>query len=196
MFILTGDGIKNEIEDKNKILDRFILDLADGNKDSLGVIYEKTKTSVYAYALSILKNRDDAEDVMHDTYLCVYSSAAAYSSSGKPMAWILTIVKNLCLSKLRANSIRSHDQIDDYSEFISSNDSLTADEKLILAEALGKLADDEREIVLLHVLSGFKHREISDYMNLPLATVLSKYSRAVKKLKKALCEGGKNYEKQ
>ena len=73
---------------------------------------------------------------------------------------------------------------------------LEADEKLILAESLGKLADDEREIVMLHALSGFKHREIAEYMNLPLATVLSKYRRAVKKLKKALCEGGKSNEKQ
>lgn len=194
MLILTGENIKNDSDDK--ILDRLISDLSDGNKDSLGVIYEKTKTSVYGYALSIVKNRADAEDVMHDAYLSVYSSAASYSSSGKPMAWILTIVKNLCLSKLRANSIRSHEQIDDYSEFIASNDSLAADEKLILAESLGKLSDNEREIVMLHALSGFKHREIAEYMNLPLATVLSKYSRAVKKLKKALCEGGTSCEKQ
>lgn len=50
MFILTGESIKNDSGDKNKILDRLISDLADGNKDSLGVIYEKTKTSVFSGA--------------------------------------------------------------------------------------------------------------------------------------------------
>ena len=47
-----------------------------------------------------------------------------------------------------------------------------------------KLTDEEREIVMLHAVAGFKHREIAHMMDMALATVLSKYHRAMKKLQK------------
>ena len=55
--------------------------------------------------------------------------------------------------------------------------------------ALTALADDERQIVLLHAVTGWKHREIAGLLELPLSTVLSKYRRALLKLKTKL-EGG------
>ena len=57
---------------------------------------------------------------------------------------------------------------------------------MILRETLGTLEGEERQIILLHALSGLKHREIASLMTLPLSTVLSKYSRGLKKLKKRL----------
>ena len=53
------------------------------------------------------------------------------------------------------------------------------------AALLAALADQERQIVILHVLTGLKHREIAALLELPLATVLSQYSRALKKLRLA-----------
>ena len=60
---------------------------------------------------------------------------------------------------------------------------------LVLDAALTALADDERQIVLLHAVTGWKHREIAGLLELPLSTVLSKYRRALLKLKTKL-EGG------
>lgn len=59
----------------------------------------------------------------------------------------------------------------------------------MLQEALGALGDAERQIVLLHSSSGLKHREIAALLEMPLPTVLSKYHRALKKMKLQL-EGG------
>ena len=50
--------------------------------------------------------------------------------------------------------------------------------------------DEEREIILLHAISGFKHREIAKSLGFSLGTVLSKYNRGLKKLKKHLSEQG------
>ena len=82
-------------------LDRCLLGIADEDSQALADLYDCTSASVYAFALSILKNTQDAEDVLHDCYLHIYSAASGYRSSGKPMAWILTITRNLCLLKLR-----------------------------------------------------------------------------------------------
>ena len=65
-----------------------------------------------------------------------------------------------------------------------------AADKLVLQAALQILNEEERQIVLLRTAAGLKHREIAADLELPLATVLSKYNRAMKKLQKYLREEG------
>ena len=50
------------------------------------------------------------------------------------------------------------------------------------------LSDEERQIVILHAVAGFKHRETAKFLALPLSTILSKYNRAIKKLKNHIGE--------
>ena len=63
---------------------------------------------------------------------------------------------------------------------------MSSDDKLFVAQYLAKLSEEERTIVVLHAMTGLKHREIAKHLNLPLATVLSKYHRAIKKLKQII----------
>jgi len=62
-------------------------------------------------------------------------------------------------------------------------------ESLLLRQILTLLTEEEQQIVTLHAVAGFKHREIAAFLDLPLPTVLSKYTRALKKLKKELAKG-------
>ena len=64
-------------------------------------MYSAYRGLMFHVANRVLQNTQDAEDVLHDCYLQIYSAAAKYQASGKPMAWILTITRNLCLLKLR-----------------------------------------------------------------------------------------------
>ena len=63
-----------------------------------------------------------------------------------------------------------------------------SDEAMVLRQAIRVLSTEEREIVLLHAVSGLKHREIAAMLERPLSTVLSKYHRALGKLRAALAE--------
>ena len=63
-------------------------------------------------------------------------------------------------------------------------------DRLVLEAALKALGDEERQIVLLHAVSGLKHREIAADLGLPLSTVLSRYNRSLKKLQRFLTEEG------
>jgi len=60
---------------------------------------------------------------------------------------------------------------------------VTPEDRYLLQMALGTLSDEECQIVMLHALTGLKHREIAALLEMPLATVLSKYHRALKKLR-------------
>ncbi len=179
---------KNEKE-HDAYLDKCIEETAVGNMDGFRKLYTETKSSVYGFALSMLKNPDDAEDVLQDCFVKIHSAAGDYKSQGKPLAWILTITKNLCLQVLRDKTKQADMPEEDWEKFIGVNDNISVEDNIVLTEMLNTLAEDERQIVVLHVVSGLKHREISDFMKIPLSTVLSKYNRSLKKLNEKLTKG-------
>ena len=164
--------------------ENLIVRMAAGDGAAFKELYEQTSSAIYGFALSILKNKHDAEDVMHDTFIKIYTAAVTYKPMGKPLAWILTIVRNLCYSKIRAGAVC--EDISEYEGLVHSDESGHVLDKLILQEALTTLDFEERQIVILHSLTGMKHREIAEILELPTGTVLSKYNRSLKKLKKEL----------
>ena len=176
----------SEIADKNDRIEHLIAEIAKGNKDALGDLYSLIKTDVFAYAMSKTGNKPDAEDIMQDTFIQIYKYAGRYEPQGKPMAWIMTIAKNHCMRKFREYKNRSDLPEEDWERYLESADRVTPEDKMVIEQVMNGLSDEERQIVVLHALSGFKHREIARMLELPLATVLSKYHRALKKLKSHL----------
>lgn len=170
--------------------EKLILEMAEGNKEAFKELYQKTDSVVFGYALSILKNRHDAEDVMHDTYLRIWSGAGSYEPKGRPIPWMLTIVRNLCLNRIRDKHV--HEDLSLYTETVHSgpDEKEGVLNKAILEMAFKILDPDERQIVMLHALTGKKHREIAETLALPTGTVLSKYNRALKKMKKQISGKG------
>ena len=163
-------------------LDRLIIDTARGNADAFAALYRETNSAVYALALSILRSVHDAEDVMQDTFLSIRTMAGEYRPMGKPMAWILTVCRNHSLRRLRQRQERENELPEQWSEASGA----TETDRLILQELMALLTAEERQIVTLHAVAGLKHREIAALLELPLPTVLSKYHRAMKKLRKEL----------
>lgn len=170
----------------DKELDDLLMRIAAGDKAALEAFYHRTKAAVYGLALSILKNRPDAEDVLQDTYVKIYTSAKSYHSQGKPMAWILTIVRNLSLMRFRES--KKNEEFPDEPQRIPDAHDPVGDRlnHLVLEAAMTVLTDEERQIVIQHGIIGQKHGEIAEFMKLPLSTVLSKYRRALSKLKNQL----------
>ena len=167
-------------------MDDLLFRIAAGEQAALAQLYEHTQASVFGFALSILKNTHDAEDVLHDCYVAVWQGAAGYRSRGKPLAWILTVTRNLCLQQLRTRSRVTDLAPEDWEPYLADKEGVTLEDRSILRSCMEQLRDEERQIVTLHALSGFKHREIAAILQLPLPTVLSKYHRAVKRLKQHL----------
>ena len=118
-------------------------------------------------------------------YIKIYTSAVTYRPSGNPMAWILTIVRNLCLNRIRAGKVcEDLSEYDDLAGALNESDSML--DRMVLETAMGVLDAEERQIVVLHAMTGFKHREIAEILDLPTGTVLSKYNRALKKMRKEM----------
>ena len=183
MLVLGAMAQEARAANPNGELEALISGIAAGSREDLAELYRRTRASVYGLALSYLKNGAEAEDVAQDTFVKVWAAAPSYRPQGKPMAWLLTIARNLALGRLRT-AARIQDLSEaQWSAFSIESDSLTADDRTVLAAALGRLSDEERHIVVLHAVCGLKHREIAQFLGLALPTVLSKYHRSLKKLK-------------
>ncbi len=165
----------------NYELERWIKAMTQGDRDALARFYRATSSDVYAYALSIVKNPYDAQDVMHDSYVSIWSSAERYTPQGKPMAWIMTVVKNQALGVLRRQ--KRYVSQDDTPVRSQASDPETS---AILRLCMERLTDQERQIVVLHAVVGMKHRHIAELLGIPQSTVLSKYRRSLQKLREQL----------
>jgi RNA polymerase sigma factor (sigma-70 family) len=166
-------------------LEAILQQLATGDNHELSHLYELTQVSLYSYLLAILRHPNNTADVQQDVYLMIIEKAHLYVPMGKPMAWIFTIARNLAYQYQAKNSSSGLTPEDWMS---LSHDTLSVEEVLTLQLAMTKLTEEERQIVLLHTISGYRHREIAQTLGIPLATVLSKYHRALKKLKQLLKE--------
>lgn len=178
--MLTGLAVQTT-EEKDRELDRLLLRVGQGDREAFARLYSLTRGAVYALALSLLRDAHEAQDVAQDVYVKVWESAPAYRSQGSPMAWLLTVARNLARSRLR----RSGRQIALDEETWNAIPAAAPDveDRQLLQGALARLGAEEREIVLLHAVTGLKHREIAQLLELPLSTVLSKYHRGLKKLR-------------
>lgn len=172
----------------SRMLEDAIRGIAAGDRDALAELYGATQAAVYGFALSICKNPQDAEDILQDVYLRVWSAADGYEAHGKPMAWLLTITRNLSLMCLRKRSKEADLSQEELEAFFADKSAVTTDDRMLLTSILKVLDETERRIVMLHAAAGMKHREIAVLLEIPLSTVLSKYTRSLAKLKAEIKE--------
>ena len=160
--------------------DRLLRKIAKGDNLAFESLYLKTKRGVYAFLYSYLKNSHDTEDAMQTVYLKIKLNISSYKIGTNGRAWILQIAKNHALTLLKQNK-RHEEYVETRSNEYSFGGEITDIIERVLSE-------DEKKILILHVLWGYKHREIAQELSCPTGTVTSKYKRAIEKLRKELEE--------
>ncbi len=165
--------------------DQKMLRLQQGDEQAFEEIYNETHRGLFAFILSICRNYHTAEDMMQTAYIRLRTTVASYRAGSNAYAWLYTIAKNATLNEIAR---AKREALTDMDEGQDKFGSYHIDEECspIMALMNKTLGDTERQIVTLHVVAGFKHREIADMLSKPLGTVLWTYNNALAKLKKAL----------
>src|SRR5713101_2120130 len=140
----------------------------------------------------LLRNEQDAQDVVQDAYLRAFKSFSGFrGSNGR--AWLLTIVRNTSYTLLKKN--RAVDLTTTFDEEIHAADHESVSPATILEqsedaelikEAMDELPAEFREILTLRHLEGLSYKEIADIAQIPPGTVMSRLARARGKLKECL----------
>lgn len=159
--------------------------ISEGDTTALTVVYDCMARQMFALALTIVKNYADAEDTLQETFLKVIESISTYRKEGNARAWLLSITRNTAIDILRKK--KGTVSVEDV-DILPKEQPVKADfdDKLILNEALMSLEQEDREIIVLKIVSGLRFREISELIGLPLTTVQKRYQRTLKKLKTEL----------
>lgn len=169
-----------------------------GNKEAFCELYGLFKDRLYRYALYRLSSHEQAEDAVSECVLAAWKDLCKLRSDNAFSTWIFRILHNICAGMVK-EQIRQRDHFgpaltgdgtydpDDVIAARADDENLTpVSTSIELAEALGQLADEEREIVLLSIVSGLTSREISDIMGLAPGSVRSKLSRSLAKMRSFL----------
>jgi RNA polymerase sigma-70 factor (ECF subfamily) len=184
--IVYDDNSDQNRNNKIEIDEGLFRRLAKDDMSALDELYAITERTMYAYSVSLTRDHQMALDLMQDTYVKILSAAHLYKPMGKPLAWMFTIAKNLHYSntkKEKRSIAMEPEQVADDRRFSYITD---MDDRIVLEGVLSLLTEEEREIVMLHAVSGMKHKEIAEGLGLNLSTTLSKYHRALKKLREYL----------
>lgn len=162
----------------NENLKELIFRIHENDRQALSELYQEMKTSVYALALVYTKSEFEAEDIMQNTFLKIWSSAASFKGKNAK-SWIMTITRNLSLDWLRTCS-RKNELTEDIPSSADCFEKIAVNETI--KDLFSRLDENERETVLMYSY-GFTFSEIAAVVKKPRTTVQDRYSRAMKKLR-------------
>lgn len=185
-FIVDEQAPEPVTNNSIEIDENLFVRIGKNDMEAFDELYKITERTLYAFSLSLTRDQQQSLDLMQDTYVKILSASHLYQPMGKPLAWVFTIAKNIHYSSLRKGSkgiCLEPETIANDKRFSYITE---MDDRIVLEAVLSQLTEEEREIVLLYAVSGMKHREIAESTGLSLSTTLSKYHRALKKLRKYL----------
>ena len=148
--------------------------------------------AAYNLARWLTRNGQDAEDVVQEAYLRAYKYFDGFRG-GNIKPWLLTIVRNTAYTWMQQNRASDTDIVpDDELNSLASPDlspetvMIQNIDKEVISKALAELPAEYREILVLRELEELSYKEIADIADLPVGTVMSRLSRARKRLQQYL----------
>jgi len=144
--------------------------------------------AAYNLARWLMRNEDDAQDMVQEAYLRALRFFGGFHGTDAK-AWLLTIVRNTCYTSLKRN--KSAELLADFEEVVLTKQSDEPDPEAmhvlkvraqLVNEAIEKLPVEFREVVILRELEELSYKEIAEITAIPIGTVMSRLSRARKRL--------------
>ena len=183
-ILSTGSS---EVKDKFKLSDeKLILRFQEGDINAYNELVKRYKDRLLNFVFRYFNNREQAEDVVQDTLIKLYTHASYYKNIAKFSTWIFTIAKNNALTELRKNKRKQTDSLwtDDGKVIdINSNDQ-TLDRRVqneIAVDQLNKFLDEIPEnfrmAVVLRDFQELSYDEISKILEIPIGTIKSRINR-------------------
>ncbi|MCF2612220.1 MULTISPECIES: RNA polymerase sigma factor [Fusobacterium] len=141
-------------------------------------IYDEYFDRIYYKILGSVKNAEDAEDIAQEVFVSVYKNLSKFRADSKIYTWIYRIAINKTYDFFRKKKI----DLELNEEILNIEDNSDLNSPMIIQENLKKLSKEEREILLLKDVYGYKLREISDLKGRNISTIKSIYYKALKSL--------------
>ena len=175
---------------------RLLGEIARGDRDAFARFYDLHATLVHTFALRILRERGEAEEVVQDVFVQVWRQAETYRADrGTPEAWLITLTRSRGIDKLRSRRRR-----DEMARPVDNPDRLPtsavaesaagqAEARATLGGALAELPAAQRSVLELAYFDGLTQSEIAARLGEPLGTVKTRMRSGLERLRGALTAG-------
>ncbi len=176
--------MKSSILNYAEIHKGIVEDCKSGNRKAQYELYNLYSKAMYNICLRMLNNVEDAEDLLQNSFVDVFTKLDRFRYESSIGAWIKRIVVNNCinyLKKKRLNFVEMGDRQISAEECREEYPDLELSVEKI-NRAIKQLPDGYRVIFSLYAMEGYDHQEIAEIMNITASTSKSQYSRAKKKL--------------
>ena len=177
------------INKNEKELKQIFRELKSNNKEIFELFYNKYNKFVYKVAFTILKNKDDSEDVVQSVFSKIYALSKDKLPTEHILAWIYSVTKNESISLFRKK--KDNINIDSIYEIADTDNEINnIIDKVEFNSLISKLNDTEKEIISLKLLSDLSFDEIAKLLNKPTGTIKWKYYKSIHTLKLLLSNLG------
>ncbi len=159
-----------------------------GSRKAQFELYRLYSQSMYNVCLRMVNNRTDAEDILQQSFLDVFSKLQSFRFESSAGAWIKRIVVNNCINFLKKRRMVLESLDEKSFQMNGDEPELEEDGMNVRAidKALKELPEGFRVVFSLYMIEGYDHKEIGEILNISEATSKSQYSRARKRLKELL----------
>lgn len=158
-----------------------------GSKDAFQAIYEKYKDDLLGLAITLLRDRSLAEDIVHDVFVSFAGTTGSFQLSGTLKGYLSTCVANAARDGNRLRSRRDAGLDDAEEIYFSSGDpaeqAIESEQSGRSTALLGRLPYEQREVIVLHLHQEMRFKEIAEALGISINTVQSRYRYGLDKLR-------------
>ncbi len=153
------------------------------NESRLGYYIEKYHGTVFRAAYSYVKNREDAEDIVQEVFLRLYSKDMSFETDENAKAWLIRVSINLAKDTLKSAWLKGRTELSGDIPYENEKES-------VMLDCIHRLKPDYCSVILLFYYEGYSVKEIADILKCSPSLVTTRLSRARKQLKAMLLKEG------
>lgn len=150
-----------------------------GDKEAFRFLVERYQKQAVAHSTAILGNREDALDATQEAFVDAFRSLGKFDATRKFYPWFYVLLRHRCF-KMTARKTAT-ENIEE-TEILAAPETVSREEQLTLEKALLTLSKEDREIIALKYLDGLSYEELSEHLQIPRGTVMSRLFYARKQL--------------
>ena len=170
------------------LTDNQLIDVTlEGTTAAFEILVRRHQRQMYALALKMVRNHEDASDIAQDVFIKAYEVLGTFRKKSSFHTWLYRITVNFCINHLRRDKAQYHVELENYHtvkapEAFEKFDAMEVHGEL--EEAIRKLPEKQQKTLVLRVTEGLPYKEIAKILGCSVGTVKANYFHAVKNLKR------------
>jgi len=170
--------------------------MSEGDQDALSGLYDQTCAITYALALRVVRNREDAEEVVLDVYSRAWKLSRTFDPGrGGVLTWLIMMTRSIAIDRLRSGASRADktQPLDEPRQEESPDPdpeltAMLAQQRARINAALDRIPPEQRQAVELAFFGGLSHSELAESLGVPLGTVKTRVRLGLTRLRSLLEE--------